>query len=58
MPLNQQEIINVCKQIAEQEQLQVCVVESTKGACIAGGTALVGGLLGGPLGLGVGAYVT
>lgn len=54
MPVNQQEIISVCKQVAEHEQLQVCVTESAKGACIAGGCALIGGLLGGPPGLAVG----
>lgn len=54
MPVNQADIITVCKEVAEQQHLQVCVTESAKGACIAGGSALLGGLLGGPVGLGVG----
>lgn len=56
MPLNQNEIINVCQQLAEEEQLKVCVTESFKGACIAGFGALAGGLLLGPPGLAVGEF--
>lgn len=54
MPIKQEEILGICKQLAEQEHMKVCVTESAKGACIAGGCALLGGLLGGPPGLAVG----
>lgn len=54
MPLNDQEVINACQQLAAQENLRVCVTESLKGACIAGIGALAGGLLLGPPGLAVG----
>lgn len=54
MPLRQDEILSVCQQLAEEENLKVCVTESLKGACIAGGCALVGSLLMGPPGLAIG----
>lgn len=54
MPLDQDEIISVCQQLAEQEHLQVCVTESFKGALITGATTLAGGLLMGPPGLVIG----
>lgn len=54
MPVNQKEILSVCEQLAEQEHLQVCVVQSLKGACIAGASALAGALLLGPPGLAIG----
>lgn len=57
MPVNQEEIISVCQQLAEQEHLQVCVTQSLKGACIAGVSALAGGLLLGPPGLAIGKHL-
>lgn len=54
MPINKDEVISVCHQLAEQENLQVCVTESAKGALVAGGCAFAGGLLAGPLGLAAG----
>ncbi|KAK5647722.1 hypothetical protein RI129_002614 [Pyrocoelia pectoralis] len=54
MPLNQQELLKVAVQLSEERNLQVTIVESGKGACVAGGGALLGGLLGGPIGLAIG----
>lgn len=57
MPVNTEEIMNVLVQLAEHENLRVTVQESAKGACIVGGSAFAGGLLGGPVGLAVGGVV-
>ncbi|KAF5273104.1 hypothetical protein FQA39_LY07594 [Lamprigera yunnana] len=54
MPINNQELVNVAVELSQSEDLKVSLVESGKGACIAGGGALVGGLLGGPPGLAIG----
>lgn len=54
MPVDTQEVVNVLAQLSEQENLKVTVRESAKGACIVGGTAFAGGLVGGPVGLAVG----
>lgn len=54
MPVNQDAIISVCKQLAEQQNLRVCISESLKGAAIAGGCAFIGGIIGGPVGLAIG----
>ena len=54
MPINTEELLSVAVKLAEERNLQVTITESGKGACIAGGGAFVGGLVGGPLGLAVG----
>lgn len=54
MPVNNNELISVAQQLSENQNLRVTVKESMKGACMAGGGALVGGLLGGPIGLAIG----
>lgn len=46
--------MEVCAQLAEQENLRVTVVESAKGAGITGISTLLGGLLGGKNGLLIG----
>lgn len=57
MPINRDEIISVVAQLAEQENLQVTVKESAKGACIVGSSAFAGGILGGPVGLCIGILI-
>ena len=57
MPLQQQELLKVCEILAEEEGLRVTVTESFKGACYAFAGALVGGVLGGPIGLGLGTLI-
>lgn len=47
-------IVEICAQVAEQENLRMTVIESAKGAGIAGISALLGGLLGGKSGLIIG----
>ncbi|KAB0790213.1 hypothetical protein PPYR_01560 [Photinus pyralis] len=54
MPVNQQELMKVAVELSEERNLQVTIIESGKGACIAGGGALLGGLFGGPVGLAIG----
>ncbi|KAK4885084.1 hypothetical protein RN001_001355 [Aquatica leii] len=57
MPVNSKELVNFAVDLSKSEDLKVTVVESCKGACIAGGGALVGALLGGPIGLALGGTV-
>ncbi|KAF2902999.1 hypothetical protein ILUMI_03168 [Ignelater luminosus] len=57
MPVNNNELISVAQQLSEDQNLRVTIKESMKGACMAGGGALVGGLLGGPIGLAIGGTV-
>ncbi|KAF5299107.1 hypothetical protein FQR65_LT09465 [Abscondita terminalis] len=57
MPVNTSELVNVAVELSNNEDLKVTLVESTKGAFVAGGGALVGGLLGGPIGLGIGGTI-
>ena len=48
------QIIELISELAEHENLKVTVIESAKGAAAIGVCALVGGLLGGHVGLGIG----
>ncbi|RZC33589.1 zinc finger protein 271 [Asbolus verrucosus] len=57
MPLSQTDILKVCEILAEQEELRVAVNESFRGASIAFGSAFVGALLAGPIGLAVGGTI-
>lgn len=54
MPIDQTELLTIVQQLAEDQNLHVTIKESMKGACVAGGGALFGGIFGGPLGLGIG----
>lgn len=49
--------MRLCCEISAHDQIKVAVKNSTKGAIVAGGTAFVGGLLGGPPGIAVGGAV-
>lgn len=48
------DVMRLCCEISAHDQIKVAVKNSTKGALVAGGTAFVGGLLGGPPGIAVG----
>lgn len=48
------DVMRLCCEISAHDQIKVAVKNSTKGAIVAGGTAFVGGLLGGPPGIAVG----
>lgn len=48
------DVVRLCCEISAHDQIKVAVKNSTKGAVVAGGTAFVGGLLGGPAGIAVG----
>ncbi|RZC40112.1 hypothetical protein BDFB_012545 [Asbolus verrucosus] len=54
MPLTHRELLEVCEIISSQEQLKVAVRGALKGAAFTGLTALIGGLVAGPVGLAVG----
>jgi len=51
MPIKVDEVIQACEVLAREENLNKCVQESAQGALLAGGGALIGGLLGGPRGI-------
>ncbi|XP_044744232.1 protein C19orf12 homolog [Coccinella septempunctata] len=57
MPPSQDQIIDICTVLSEQEQLNVTVKEAGKGFLIAGTGAAVGTLLGGPAGLFIGGTI-
>ncbi|XP_061669697.1 protein C19orf12 homolog isoform X3 [Syngnathoides biaculeatus] len=48
------DIMRLCRDISAHEHIRVAVKSSAKGAMMAGGSAFVGGLLGGPAGVAVG----
>ncbi|XP_049924342.1 protein C19orf12 homolog isoform X2 [Epinephelus moara] len=51
------DVMRLCCELSAHDQIKVAVKNSTKGAMVAGGTAFVGGLLGGPPGIAVGGAV-
>ncbi|KAG1673124.1 hypothetical protein GQR58_015673 [Nymphon striatum] len=51
--LNAQDILKVVGLVCKERGIKLAVSESVKGACVAGGTALLGGLLFGPPGIAV-----
>jgi len=48
------DVMSLCCELSANEQIKVAVKNSTKGAMVAGGSAFVGALLGGPPGIAVG----
>lgn len=54
MPINTDELMRVLSHLAEQRNLRVAVTESMKCGLIAGCSAMVFGILMGPLGVAVG----
>ncbi|XP_057707309.1 protein C19orf12 homolog [Corythoichthys intestinalis] len=51
------DVMRLCCDISAQEQIKVAVRGAGRGALMAGGSAFVGGLLGGPPGIAVGGVV-
>ncbi|KAL7406442.1 hypothetical protein ABVT39_019792 [Epinephelus coioides] len=51
------DVMRLCCELSAHDQIKVAVKNSTKGAMVAGGTAFVGGLLGGPPGIAVGGAI-
>ncbi|XP_038551247.1 protein C19orf12 homolog [Micropterus salmoides] len=51
------DVVHLCCEISAHDQIKVAVKNSTKGALVAGGTAMLGALLMGPLGIAVGGVV-
>lgn len=57
MPARMDDVMRLCCEVSAHEEIKVAVKNSTKGAMLAGGSAFVGGLLGGPPGIAVGGAV-
>ncbi|XP_034415080.1 protein C19orf12 homolog [Cyclopterus lumpus] len=57
MALRLDDVMRLCCELSAHDQIKVAVKNSTKGAMVAGGTAFVGALLGGPPGIAVGGAV-
>ncbi|KAM9860473.1 protein C19orf12 homolog [Aulostomus maculatus] len=51
------DVMRLCCEISAHDQIKVAMKNSAKGAMVAGGTAFVGGLVGGPPGIAVGGIV-
>ncbi|XP_030622247.1 protein C19orf12 homolog [Chanos chanos] len=51
------DIMGLCCKLSADKQIKAAVKNSTKGAAVAGGTAFLGGLLGGPPGIALGGAV-
>ena len=54
MTINSREILNIVSAVTEHKQVKTAMRESLKGGCIAGGAAVIGGLLLGPPGIAIG----
>lgn len=54
----QDSIFEICAVLSENENLKVTLQEASKGALLVGLFAFVGGLLGGPVGLAIGKFIT
>lgn len=50
------DIIKFCCEISADKKIQAAFKGSAKGAAVAGGGAFVGGLIGGPAGIALGAF--
>ena len=48
------DVMRLCSDLSANQQIKVAVKSSAKGAVVAGGTAFLGGLVGGPPGIAVG----
>ena len=51
------DVMRLCCEISTHNEVKVAVKNSAKGAAVAGGSAFVGGLLGGPPGIAVGKHL-
>lgn len=50
------DIMKLCCEISANKKIKAAFKNSAKGAAVAGGTAFVGGLIGGPAGIAVGMF--
>uniref|UniRef100_H2YM29 Uncharacterized protein n=1 Tax=Ciona savignyi TaxID=51511 RepID=H2YM29_CIOSA len=57
MPLRSNDVMQLLVTLAQEENIQVTVTQALRGGLLAGGGALVGGLIGGPVGIAFGASV-
>lgn len=57
MPINVHEILEACELLARQDNLNICIQESMKGAALAGLSSFFGGVMLGPPGIAIGAAV-
>ncbi|XP_013416425.1 protein C19orf12 homolog [Lingula anatina] len=57
MPVDVNEVVAVCADLADEKNLRVTVQEALRGGLIAGATTVAGGLLLGPVGLAVGGAI-
>ena len=57
MPIRLEDVLEACRLVAEQDQIQICVTESLKGAGIAAATTFTLGVMFGPPGLVVGKII-
>uniref|UniRef100_A0A8C3XWF3 Chromosome 19 open reading frame 12 n=1 Tax=Chelydra serpentina TaxID=8475 RepID=A0A8C3XWF3_CHESE len=57
MPINVNDVIHLLCRISEERKMKAAVRHSGRGALVAGATAFVGGLMGGPPGIAVGGAV-
>ena len=55
-PVN--DVMKLCCELSANQQIKTTVKGSGKGAAAAGGLAFAGGLVGGPLGIAVGMWIT
>ncbi|XP_066249735.1 protein C19orf12 homolog [Euwallacea similis] len=55
---NKDDLMEICRILAEQEDLKVTVTESGKGAMMAAAGVFIGGLVAGPIGMAIGGSVT
>lgn len=58
MTININEILEACELLARQDNLNVCMQESLKGALMAGVGSFIGGVTLGPAGIAVGTILT
>ncbi|XP_058848711.1 protein C19orf12 homolog isoform X2 [Acipenser ruthenus] len=57
MPVRVDDVMRLCCDLSQQQQMKAAVKHSGKGAFVAGATAFMGGLVGGPPGVAVGGAV-
>jgi len=57
MPINTQDLMNAVSLICDEHNMRCTISQSAKGAMVTAGTTFIGGILGGPIGLAVGAII-
>lgn len=54
MPVSLKDMMTILSRVAEQQKMKAAFKQSGRGALLAGASAFVGGLMGGPPGIAVG----